>query len=211
MHGDSVSGCECAHCKCVVFVTGPGIRLVGGSGPHEGRVEVYHNGTWGGTVCDDDWDLQDATVVCRQAGYINATAAVGPARFGSGSGPIVFSEVSCVGNESTITECDHRSTGGHNCSHKEDVGVVCEGQSVCSCGEHAFVSVCMHTVTQAHHTILLNICTVLHFLDLLLFLSVRLMCLTYALVQRCLYQISNIARTALPYIWPLFLLYFPTQ
>ena len=161
MHGDSVSGCECAHCKCVVFATDPDIRLVGGSGPHEGRVEVYHSGTWG-TVCDDDWDLQDATSVCRELGYIKATAAVRPARFGSGSGPILFSEVACVGDESTITECDHHSTGGHNCSHKEDVGVVCEGQSVCSC-EHAFMSVCMHTMTQAHHTILLNICTVLQF------------------------------------------------
>ena len=93
-------------------------------------MEVYHNGTWG-TVCDDDWDLQDAMVVCRQLGYINATAAVGPARFGSGSGPILFSELSCVGNESTITECDHRSTGGHNCSHSQDVGAVCERESVC--------------------------------------------------------------------------------
>ena len=119
-------------CLLCLLLTHAGVRLVGGSGPHEGRVEVYHSGTWG-TVCDDDWDLQDATVVCRQLDYINATAAVGPARFGSGSGPILFSEVTCVGNESTITECDHHSTGGHNCSHKEDVGVVCEGQLVCSC------------------------------------------------------------------------------
>ena len=120
------------HChQFAPFVTDPDIRVVGGSGPHEGRVEVYHNGTWG-TMCDDDWDLQDATVVCRQLGYINATAAVGPARFGSGSGPILFSEVACVSNESTITECDHRSTGGHNCSQSQDVGVVCEGQSVLS-------------------------------------------------------------------------------
>ena len=127
--GDNVrlSGCECAHCQFAVFATGPGIRLVGGSGPYEGRVEIYHNGVWG-TVCDDDWDLQDAMVVCRQRGYINATAAVGPAKFGSGSGPILFSQLSCVGNESTITECDHHSTGGHNCSHSKDVGVVCEGQ-----------------------------------------------------------------------------------
>ena len=137
-----ISEHQCARCLFVVFVTDPGIQLVGGSGPHEGHVEVYHNGTWG-TVCGDDWDLQDATVVCRQLGYFNATAAVGPARFSSGSSPILFSEVACVGNESTITECDHHSTGGHNCSHNQDVGVVCEGQLVCSCGcMYAYVCAC---------------------------------------------------------------------
>ena len=138
---DSAVECARAHALRMHYpLTIPDIRLVGGSGPFQGRVEVYHNGVWG-TVCDDDWDLQDAMVVCRQLGYINATAAVEPARFGSGSGPILFSELSCVGNESTITECDHRSTGGHNCSHSQDAGVVCEGQSSCSIYS---ARVCLH-------------------------------------------------------------------
>ena len=114
------------HCHFDVFIPNLGIRLVGGSGPHEGHVEVYHNGTWG-TVCDNDWNLQDAAVVCRQLGYINATVALGSARFDAGSGPVLFSGLTCIGNESTITECHHLLTGVHNCSHSEDVGVVCEG------------------------------------------------------------------------------------
>jgi len=40
------------------------VRLAGSGLPNEGRLEVYLNGTWG-TVCDDDFDDVDATVVCK--------------------------------------------------------------------------------------------------------------------------------------------------
>ena len=130
--GDSVSGCECAHCQFLGFATDPGIRLVGGSGPHEGRMEVYHNGTWG-TVCDDGWDLQDAIVVCHQLGYFNVTAALRSASFGAGSGPIFFSNLSCSGNNSHITVCPNHGSADLNCTHSEDAGVTCEGESAAVC------------------------------------------------------------------------------
>lgn len=44
------------------------LRLIGGSTPNEGRVEICFNETWG-TVCDDHWGSHDASVVCGQLGY----------------------------------------------------------------------------------------------------------------------------------------------
>ena len=44
------------------------IRLVGGSSDTEGRVELCVNDTWG-TVCDDLWGDNDASVVCARLGY----------------------------------------------------------------------------------------------------------------------------------------------
>ncbi|XP_004481939.1 macrophage scavenger receptor types I and II isoform X2 [Dasypus novemcinctus] len=40
------------------------VRLVGGSGPHEGRVEVFRYGQWG-TVCDDYWELRNGQALVQ--------------------------------------------------------------------------------------------------------------------------------------------------
>ena len=100
------------------------LRLVGGEGAHEGRVEVYHDGRWG-TVCDDFWGVPDARVACRQLGFSNAKEAPRRARFGQGSGPIWMDNVHCTGGETRLADCRFRGWGVHNCRHREDAGAVC--------------------------------------------------------------------------------------
>ena len=100
---------------------------MGGTSTDEGRVEVYLNGEWG-TVCDNNWDINDATVVCQQLGHLRAVSAFGGAYFGEGSGPIWYDNVDCVGNEANITQCSHSGIGVLNCTHSQDAGVVCGGK-----------------------------------------------------------------------------------
>ena len=104
------------------------LRLVGGSWPGEGRVEIYYNSSWG-TVCDDLWDINDAQVVCRQLGYPSAVSAPLYARFGRGSGRIWLDNVQCQGNENYIRYCrGSRPWGVHNCDHSEDASVICSSK-----------------------------------------------------------------------------------
>ncbi|KAM4802578.1 macrophage scavenger receptor types I and II [Urocitellus parryii] len=100
------------------------VRLVGGSGPHEGRVEIFHNGQWG-TVCDDRWELRVGQVICRSLGYQGVQSVHKGAHFGQGTGPIWLNEVFCFGRESSIEECNIRQWGVRVCSHSEDAGVTC--------------------------------------------------------------------------------------
>ena len=109
----------------IIIIIIDNIRLIGGSGPHEGRVEVYYNGQWG-TVCDDAFDINDANVVCRQLGYVGAIQYHGIAYFGRGSGEIWLDNVACTGTEILLHYCHHNGVGIHNCGHNEDVGVVCQ-------------------------------------------------------------------------------------
>ncbi|KFQ00427.1 Deleted in malignant brain tumors 1 protein, partial [Haliaeetus albicilla] len=102
------------------------IRLVGGPNPCSGRVEVLHNGIWG-TVCDDQWDLREAKVVCRQLGCGTALSAPRESKYGEGKDQIWLSDVNCKGTEASLAECKAKPWGDNICNHVEDASVECSG------------------------------------------------------------------------------------
>ena len=98
------------------------LRLVDGPSPREGRLEVYHDGTWG-TVCDDDFNDAAARVVCYMLGHVDVGQFIGN-RYGAGSGTIWLNSVQCTGTETNIADCRHRGWSRyHYCGHYEDVDV----------------------------------------------------------------------------------------
>ncbi|KAK3544708.1 hypothetical protein QTP86_026111 [Hemibagrus guttatus] len=102
------------------------VRLVDGGSRCAGRVEVLHREKWG-TVCNDNWNIKAAAVVCRELGCGEAIDALHHSHFGSGSGFIWMDDVSCTGSESTLKNCGSVEFGKHNCDHDKDAGVICSG------------------------------------------------------------------------------------
>ncbi|KAL0148675.1 hypothetical protein M9458_056002, partial [Cirrhinus mrigala] len=100
------------------------LRLSGGEGRCSGRLEVYHNAVWG-SVCDDQWDISDAQVVCRQLGCGAALRADGNSVFGAGEGVVWLNRVECRGNEIHLWDCPLSLNNHTDCSHKEHAGLTC--------------------------------------------------------------------------------------
>ena len=86
------------------------IRLADGTGRYDGRVEIFIDGVWG-TVCDADWDKADGRVVCRMLGFGPPIAAHSFLKYPDGKGRKWLIGVFCKGNESSLTDCEHKAPG----------------------------------------------------------------------------------------------------
>ena len=91
---------------------------------YTGRVEVLYKGKWGKN-CRDEWDMNDAKVVCKQLGFESALAEFIGIDIKDENVSVVMSNVDCRGTESAWESCSH--TDGHdNCVDDTGAQAMCE-------------------------------------------------------------------------------------
>ncbi|XP_042342078.1 scavenger receptor cysteine-rich type 1 protein M130-like [Plectropomus leopardus] len=99
------------------------VRLVNGTSLCSGRLEVKSNQRWS-LVCEDDFDQQDAEVVCKELGC-GAPLAFKGGLYGDKEGPVWSKEFQCEGQESALLDCAGSSSARENCSPGRAVGLTC--------------------------------------------------------------------------------------
>ncbi|XP_022606755.1 scavenger receptor cysteine-rich type 1 protein M130-like [Seriola dumerili] len=99
------------------------VRLVNGTSLCSGRLEVKSN-QWWSSVCEADFDQQDAEVVCRELGC-GAPSVLQGALYGEVEAPMWTKEFQCGGNESALLDCSSSDSARTTCSPGKAVGLTC--------------------------------------------------------------------------------------
>ncbi|XP_064388343.1 soluble scavenger receptor cysteine-rich domain-containing protein SSC5D-like isoform X2 [Halichondria panicea] len=127
---------DCTHSEdvalaCTASPSSGDLRLVGSfgrTGGSSGRLEVYYSSRWG-TVCDDSFGSNDARVACRQLGFSTYSryGTVGRLGFSRASSTTRtwLDELRCRGSESRLINCPANTIGVEDCSHSEDIALIC--------------------------------------------------------------------------------------
>ncbi|KAI9540720.1 hypothetical protein NQZ68_038391 [Dissostichus eleginoides] len=122
---------ECAEASSagniVTLTCSDSVRLVNGTSLCSGRLEVksdQSNPSWS-SVCEADFDQQDAQVVCRQLGC-GAPSVLQGALYGEGEAPMWTKEFQCAGHESALLDCSSASER-NTCSPGRAVSLTCSG------------------------------------------------------------------------------------
>ena len=108
------------------------MRLVGGKGRNEGRVEVYNQNVWG-SVCSNNFDRKDGNVICKYLGHPGLEEIYNKEETPSSmvrttEGAIWMNNLQCNGNEETPFDCLQSTFGEHDCTHNQDVALKCSSK-----------------------------------------------------------------------------------
>ena len=92
-----------------------------------GRVEVKFDKSWV-SVCEVDFDQQDAEVLCRELNCGPPSALQG-ALYGEVASPRLTKEFRCEGNESALLDCRTSDSTRNTCSPDKTVALTCSGNN----------------------------------------------------------------------------------
>ncbi|PAA57754.1 hypothetical protein BOX15_Mlig019311g3 [Macrostomum lignano] len=124
------------------------VRLSGGKGPYEGRLEVKLFKEWG-LVCDDGLDASLGELVCRNLGYSQGFERLvfnAKREFSQGSGQFLMNSVDCSGindTDASLYDCQHAGWKQGSCSINNIAGLVCRRQRACTSKEFRCVDRCV--------------------------------------------------------------------
>ncbi|XP_067433397.1 scavenger receptor cysteine-rich type 1 protein M130-like isoform X4 [Thunnus thynnus] len=99
------------------------VRLVNGTSLCSGRLEVKSEQSWS-SMCEADFDQQDAEVVCRELGC-GAPSVLQGALYGEVEAPMWTKEFQCGGHESALLDCGRSDSARSTCSPDKAVGLTC--------------------------------------------------------------------------------------
>eukprot|EP00064_Thunnus_orientalis_P024599 superscaffoldBa00010802_g24896 len=113
----------------MIFLSLDSVRLVNGTTLCSGRLEVktdQFNQLWS-SVCEADFDQQDAEVVCRQLGC-GAPSVHQGVLYGEVEAPMWTKEFQCGGHESALLDCGRSDSARSTCSPGKAVGLTCSAE-----------------------------------------------------------------------------------
>lgn len=101
------------------------VKLVDGTSPCDGRLQVLYNGHWG-AVCNTGWGLEDAMVLCQELDCGEAEQTM--SHVGPFAGSIWMDNLACTGNEMMLWNCPFTGWGASSCGDGLYAGVVCSSK-----------------------------------------------------------------------------------
>ncbi|XP_048584826.1 deleted in malignant brain tumors 1 protein isoform X2 [Nematostella vectensis] len=112
------SNTTCAHAQEMGVICTPNITSVslGYSDTYrEGVVKIEIAGGRSSSICASMWDEQDGQVACRSAGFPGLDK-IGKVFLQPQSSPQLLKDLRCLGNETSLNQCNNSGWGVHNCS-----------------------------------------------------------------------------------------------
>ncbi|XP_053383098.1 deleted in malignant brain tumors 1 protein-like isoform X2 [Mercenaria mercenaria] len=98
-------------------------RLIDGSGPYDGRIELYVGGRWG-TIDRRSVHKFEAQTICRTHGA-SLAMYFDTAIYGEGTGPVLIRYINCNEEKDTINSCSLKAPSRSSSSHRYDLSIAC--------------------------------------------------------------------------------------